>query len=102
MSVSSTHGANAPAQLCLPRTFEGFLYINNEPRPTMSDEVLYQSTVLVDTDEEKMFFIGDFHHIEYSWHGDDRWHGDNIQATGQVHFQYLESDDASSSPDATM
>jgi hypothetical protein len=97
MSVSSTHGANALAELYLPRSFEGFLYINNDPKPTMSNEVLYRSTLLVDTDEEKMYFIGNFNHTSECWLGDD------IRTTGQVHFRYLgKGSESSTSPNTTV
>ena len=83
MSLSSSHGANALGEFQLPRSFEGFLYISDGPRPTMSDELLRRSTLLVDTDDEKMYFIGDFSQPNAGWFGDD------IRATGQVHFRYL-------------
>jgi hypothetical protein len=55
----------------------------------MSDEVLQKSTLLVDTDEEKMYFIGNLSLTGVSWFGDD------IRATGQVDFRYLEIEVAS-------
>jgi hypothetical protein len=81
MSVSSDHDANSIVEFHLPRSFAGFLYINNTPRPTMSDEVLQEATVLVDTDEEKMYLIGNMSHS---------WFADEIRTTGQVNFRYLE------------
>jgi hypothetical protein len=90
IAITAVQGANKLAKFHLPRTFEGFLHIDTAPRPKLSEAILRRSTMLVDTDEEKTYFVGDLRCKSYTW-GDD-WNGDHVHATGQSHFRYLDEE----------
>ena len=99
--MTAVQGADKLAVFQLPRTFEGFLHIDTAPRPKLAEDIHQRSTLLVDTDEEKTYFIGDLKDLSDRRNRGiyyvDHWAGESVHATGQAHFRYLDEEAAASS-----